>query len=165
MLVCWGTSSALSSSEQGKHSMSSSNRWRVMNGKTLFTCHCQICPFSTIMCDSEIISLPTYLLWPSKNISLSNNVYSCVIKVNQKTLNHGRGQLQGNQKQSPCVAGCGMRVRQYYKSLQALYLIVFWLFLSCPCLIHFLFHEAGLLKLLIRTLFHRSGDDFWNTIQ
>ena len=40
----------------------------------------------------------TYLLWLSKNISLSNNVYSCIINSNQKMLNHGRGQLQGKQE-------------------------------------------------------------------
>jgi len=39
-----------------------------------------------------------------------------------------------------------------------------WLLLSHSCLILFLFPFQGLLKLLKFTLFHRSGDDFWNTI-
>ena len=60
------------------------------------------------MCYFEKISVPTYSLWPSKNISLSNNVYSCIIKSNQKTLNHRGGQMQWNKKQSPCAVGCGI---------------------------------------------------------
>ena len=36
------------------------------------------------------------MLWPQENISVSNNVQSCIIKSNQKMQSHVEGQLQGN---------------------------------------------------------------------
>ena len=41
------------------------------------------------------------MLWTSKNISLSNNGYSSIIKTNQKMWNHGGEQLQGEQEIQP----------------------------------------------------------------
>ena len=40
----------------------------------------------------------TFLIWPSKNISLSNNDYSSIIKNNWKMLNYGGEQLLEKQE-------------------------------------------------------------------
>ena len=80
--------------------MSSLNRQRARNINNLFTCHSQICPFSTTIYESE----KKFLYWlalPSENISLSNNDYSSVIKTNQKMWNNGEEQLQGKQETQP----------------------------------------------------------------
>ena len=81
MLVCWGKSFAVSSSEQRKHVT-----WVLWtDGKSwiqsLFTFDGQIFPFSTTICWSEK-HFSTYLLWSNKNIHLSSNDIPLLLKAN-----------------------------------------------------------------------------------
>ena len=107
MLVSRHKSSAVSSSEQGKHVHEFLEQMMSYEQKD-FT-HVSW-PDLSIFYHKVLIwkKFSTCMLWPSKNISLSNNVYSCIIKSNQKTLNHRGGQIQWNKKQSPCAVGCGI---------------------------------------------------------
>ena len=66
----------------------------------------------------------TNLLWPSKDISLSNNVYSRIIKSNQKMSNHREGQLKGKQEIMKVSKPFPLLYFDYY------YLIHVWSF-SC----------------------------------
>ena len=66
----------------------------------------------------------TNLLWPSKNISLSNNVYSHIIRSNQKMSNHWEGQLKGKQEIMKMSKPFPLLYFDYY------YLIYVWSF-SC----------------------------------
>ena len=68
-----------------------------------------------------------------------------------------------SKKHSPCVVGCGTKPETILLKSPGSFPCPFWLSFSCPFLILSLFHGPGLLKLLKFTLFHRSGDDFWNT--
>lgn len=82
--------------------MSSLNRRWARNINNLFTCHSQICPFSTTIYESEkkFSLLACFTKWKY----LSNSDYSSVIKTNWKMWNRGEEQLQGEQETQP---SCG----------------------------------------------------------
>ena len=54
-------------------------------------------------------SFSTYFLWPSKNISLSNNVYSHVIKGNEKIRATRGAVARESKKHSPCGVAWGSK--------------------------------------------------------
>ena len=97
MLVSRHKSSAVSSSEQGKHVHEFLEQMMSYEQKD-FT-HVSW-PDLSIFYHKVLIwkKFSTCMLWPSKNISLSNNVYFCIIESNPKILNHRGGQLPGKQE-------------------------------------------------------------------
>ena len=79
-----GKSSGVSSSEQGKHVTLVLRTDEELWKERLYSCVMTWFVYFPTQCVNLKKSFSTYFLWPSKNISLSNNVYSHIIKSNQK---------------------------------------------------------------------------------
>ena len=164
MIVSWRKSSAVSLSEQGKHVHEFLEQMMSYEQKD-FT-HVSG-PDLSIFYHKVLIwkKFSTCMLWPSKNISISNYIYSYIIESNPKISNHRGGQLQGKQETWSLLHILGEQGWYNIMKVSRPFPLLSWLLLSYSCLILFLFHGPGLLKLFKFTFFHRSGDDFQNTIR